>query len=55
VVSRVFKGDEIPGSYTDLFTDSSEAEGEDIAADGGGGVGEFEAGAREMVGRCVVG
>lgn len=55
MVAGVFEGDEIPCCYTDLFTDSSEAEGEDVTADGGGCVGEFEAGAREMVGRCVVG
>jgi len=51
VVSRVFERDEIPCCYTDLFTDSGQAEGENVAADGGGSVGEFEAGAREMVGR----
>lgn len=38
MIPGVFERDEIPGGDADLFSDSGEAEGEDVAADCGGGV-----------------
>lgn len=49
----MFERDEIPGGDADLLADSCEAEGEDIAADCGGTIREFEAGAKKR--SCVSG